>query len=291
MRLKNLFLLAVLSVLGGIVSCSDSKKIQDQERELEELRQLAEMDKKEMENQYAEFALQYDELKKGVQDDSLIAHLEAEKNRYEKIISELRSKDSKNTAEILRLRKELETVRAVLRTYILQVDSLQRENAALTTERDEARAQVADRDRSISDLSAERSQLTEKVAIASQLDATGISLTPMKKNGKAAKKSKDITLFGISFTISKNVTAKTGNRTVYARLLKPGGGVVGSKGSFNYENKSIEYSASKSIEYTGQEIRTTLYVPVSEFLSPGRYSVHIFCDGQMIGSSAVNIEK
>lgn len=292
--MKSLFpTLGIALLLSAAVSaCStDAKKIADQEKELEELRQLAEMDKQEMENQYAEFAMQYDELKKGVRDDSLIARMEAEKARYEQIIKELRNKDTRNTSEILRLRKELATVRAVLRSYVLQVDSLQRENASLTNQRDEARAQVADRDRSISSLSAERTQLSEKVAIAAQLDATGISVTPLKKNGKAAKKSKDIKQFQVAFNIAKNVTAATGNRTVYVRLMKPAGTVVGARGSFAYENRNIEYSAQRTIEYTGQEQHVSLVVSASEVLTSGKYTAHIFCDGQMIGRGSVTLEK
>ena len=53
------------SVGFAIVSCNgDKQKLADKEKELQELRQLAELDKREMENQYAEFASQYGELKK-----------------------------------------------------------------------------------------------------------------------------------------------------------------------------------------------------------------------------------
>lgn len=129
------------------------------------------------------------------------------------------------------------------------------------------------------------------MAVAAQLNATGISISPLKKNGKAAKRCKDITRFSISFTITRNVTAKAGNRTAYVRLIKPGREVVNSAGSFTYENKTLPYSAAKSIEYTGEEQRVQLYVPVSEYLSAGTYSAHIFVDGQMVGEGAIAIAK
>ena len=73
-KLSHLLLvIMVLSSFSTFVACnSDKKKLEDKERELSELHQLAELDKKEMENQYAEFASQYGELKKGVKDDSLV---------------------------------------------------------------------------------------------------------------------------------------------------------------------------------------------------------------------------
>lgn len=288
--LAGLFIVTVAAT--GIASCDDSKKqLADKDKELEELRQLAEIDKREMENQYAEFASQYGELKRSVKDDSLMARLNEEQARAEALLKELKNTKANSSAEILRLKKELATVRAVLRDYIRQVDSLQRINQALIGERDEALA-VAERTRAENtDIQEKNSRLNEKVAIAAQLNATGVSISPLKKNGKAAKKSKDVARFSVSFTITRNVTAAAGNRTVYVRLLKPNQQVAGQAGSFQYENRSIGYSAAKSVEYNGQETHVTMYVPVSEFLSAGTYTAYIFTDGQMIGSGSLRLDK
>ena len=142
-----------------------------------------------------------------------------------------------------------------------------------------------------SNIQAQNTHLNEKVAIAAQLNATGVSISPLKKNGKAARRSKDITRFGITFTITRNVTANAGNRTVYVRLLKPNQQVAGQSGNFQYENRSIGYSAARTIEYTGEETRVTLYVPISEYLSAGTYTAYVFADGQMIGSGSLNMTK
>ena len=59
--LLGLFLFSTAGTF--VVACNDTeKKLADKEKELQELRQLAELDKREMENQYAEFASQYGEL-------------------------------------------------------------------------------------------------------------------------------------------------------------------------------------------------------------------------------------
>lgn len=284
-----LFLTGTLVVGSGC--SSDSQKLKEKEQELKELRELAELDKREMENQYAEYAAQYGEMKASVKDDSLAARLDAEQKRAENLLSELRNVKSNSSSEILRLKRELTTVRAVLQDYIRQVDSLQQINQTLVTERDAARAQYAEASTQISSLNTEKQQLNEKVAIAAQLNATGVSVTPLKKNGKPASKSKDITSFSVGFTIARNVTAAAGNRTVYVRLMKPNQSVAGAAGSFQYENRSIEFSASKVVEYTGQEQRVTLYIPTREFLGAGSYTAYIFADGQMIGSGSIQLEK
>lgn len=285
---RFLLFTAVWLVLG---SCQSEKQKQ-QEKELEELRQLAEMDRREMENQYAQFALQYDELKKNVRDDSLLVKLTQEQERTKQLLEELRNTKKNDAAEIRRLKKELEAVRAVLRTYIIQVDSLTQENGRLIHERDEARTLLTDAHSRISSLDQERAQLSDKVAIAAQLNASGIGIVPTKKNSKPAKKTKDVVRFVVNFTLNRNVTAATGNRTLYARLMSPNGTVVGATNTFSYENKTLEASASKVIEYTGEEQRVTLVVSVgNDYLIPGTYSAHLFCDGQMIGSGSVYMEK
>lgn len=290
--MKKLLILPLSLMLFAAFSGCQSEEQKAKDKELEELRTIAEMDRKEMENQYEQSAMQYDELKKVIQDDSLLLQLEAEQQRAEQLLEELRRVKKSDAAEILRLKKELESVRAVLQTYIKEVDRLTQENGRLTTERDEARAQLGDANTQINNLSEERNRLNDKVAIAAQLNASAIAVSSLKKTGKVAKKIKDIQRFDVAFTISRNVTAASGERNVYVRLMTPSGSVLSPSGKFAYENKSLEYSAVKKVEYTGEELRVTLVVNADNaFLSPGRYSAHIFCDDQMIGSTNFTLEK
>lgn len=294
--MKKLLLFALsLILLTSMPGCkSDAeKKLEEKEKELNDLRQLAEVSRREMENEYAQFAAQYDEMKKGVRDDSLLQRLNIEQHRADSLLKELRNLKNSSAAEILRLKRELETVRAVLRDYVRQVDSLQRINAELMGERDSARAEVERTKKVNTTILEQNEQLTEQVNIAAQLNATGITLHPLKKNGKQAKRSKDIERFSVSFTIARNVTAEAGNRMVYVRLMKPNGTIVGAgSGTFHYQDRDIEYSAARSVEYNGEETQVVIYVPADkETLLAGNYSVHIFADGQMIGVGEINIKK
>lgn len=288
---KFVFLAAALMIASCGGSNQEKEKDGEANSELEELRALAELDRQEMEEEYRKQILEYEELKKGIQNDSLLNRLNEAQRHAEDLERQLKEVKSNDIAEIKRLKKELETVRTVLRSYILQVDSLQRLNQTLTSERDEARARVEEANSQISNLSTERANLSQKVAIAAQLDATNISLSPIKKNGKPAKKTKETTQFMVSFTIAKNVTAEVGTRSVYVRLLKPGHTLMNPTGVFTYENRTLESSAMKHIEYDGNAANVQMYVPVNESLTAGTYSVSIFADGQMIGSTNLTMEK
>ena len=256
-----------------------------------QMTELFAIEKEEMENEYSTFATQYDELQVQINNDSLREKLESEKLKTQRLLEELRQVKSSNAAEITRLRKELKTVRAVLRSYVIQIDSLNRLNEALTVENKEVKDKYNAATVQISNLSAEKKNLHEKVSLAAQLDATNIYASPLNKRGKKTDRAKDVKKIAISFTIVKNITAETGNKTLYIRIAKPGNEIL-SKGNttFQYEDRQITYSIKKYIEYTGEEQTVTIYWDVQEFLPAGTYNVYIFADGNMIGQNSFEME-
>lgn len=273
-----------LLLIGGVAYLSMS--LQKEKQANKEMQELAEMDKKEMENEYQQFADQYSEMKTKINNDSLVAQLTQEQLKTQELLKELKSVKSSDAREIARLKKELATCRAVIRSYILEIDSLNRLNQNLTAENTRVKGQYEEATRQIEGLNSDKASLSEKVAIAAQLDATGISMTAKKKGNakKSVKKIKDAKLIAVNFKISKNVTAQNGQRTLYVRVTTPAGGVMGASGSFNYENRSLQYSMRKTIEYTGNETPVTMYWNVNEVLNPGTYNVSVFADGKLIGS-------
>ena len=258
----------------------------------EEMVQLFELEKEEMENEYSTFATQYDEMQILISNDSLVAQLEREKLRTQQLLEELRATKASNTAEIARLKKELKTVRAVMRSYVMQIDSLNQANEKLTKENKRVRNQYKEATKKVEVLQEEAKNLSDKVTLASQLDATNIRIEPRNKRGKATNSTKAIIKFVIDFTIVKNITAPTGERTLYVRIAKPDGSVLTKSAShtFAYENTKLEYSIKKLIEYTGEEQSVTVYWDVEEFLNPGEYTVYLFSDGVMIGEKSFTLE-
>ena len=258
--------------------------------ENEDLKELAELEKQEMENQYREFDLQYEQLQSTLKNDSLIAQIENERRHTQQLLEELERTKATDAAEIKRLKAEIASLREVLRSYIMQVDSLNRINQSLHEENTQIKEQISVANTKIETISTERNQLKDKVNIAAQLDATGFWVTPKDKKSKDAKKVKDVKKFAFGFTIVKNVTAKNGQRIVYARILKPDNSVMGKKGTFPYENTNLEYTEKKYIDYTGEEEKVTMYSDVTEFLEAGTYKLFIFCDNQMIGQTTFTLK-
>ena len=291
MNKKTLYaLLAVVVILVGSMAYlifSLSKSNQENKQMLE----LVEMDKLEMENEYENFARQYNEMKTQVNNDSLMTQLEREQQRTQELLEELRRTKNNDAAEITRLKKELATMREVLKSFVAEIDSLNRLNTQLMGENENLRQQQVVQQQQISNLSSEKASLSDKVEIASQLDATAIRITSLNKRGKEAKKTKDVKKFQISFNIARNVTAASGNKSIYVRILKPTGEVLNGGGTFDFENRRLEYSIRKDIEYNGEETPVTVYWDVNEMLIAGQYRVQIFADGKNIGGGTISFEK
>jgi hypothetical protein len=271
-----------LLLLGGIaylyVSLDEQKKVN------QDMQELAELDKKEMQNEYEKFAQQYSEMKTQINNDSIVEQLTQEQLKTQKLLEELRNVRATDAREITRLKKELATCRAVIRSYVLEIDSLNRLNQNLTAENTRVKGQYEEATRRIESLNTEKSSLSEKVAIAAQLDAVGISLSLNDKKGKNTKKIEKAKNLQVNFSIAKNVTASNGVKTLYVRIQTPNGQTLTNGGTFTYENRSLQYSMKKQVEYTGNETPVSMFWNISEFLSEGTYKVSIFADGHLIGS-------
>ena len=257
-----------------------------------ELVQEFELEKEDLENEYTRFAQQYDELKLTVSNDSLAVLLEQEQLKTQRLLEELRTVKSSNASEIRRLKKELASLRKVMISYINQIDSLNQ----LTVRQQEVIKDVTRKynaaSRQINSLAEEKKTLNEKVALAAQLDVTNIRIEPQNKRGRETTRVKNVVKFKIDFSIVKNITAETGEKTLYVRITKPDNSVLtkSDANTFSYENRDLVYSIKKYIEYTGEEQAVTVYWDVEEYLYAGSYRVDIFADGTLIGSQSFSLK-
>ena len=153
-----------LLLVAGIAYLAVS--LNKQKEENRAMQELAEMDKKEMENEYQQFARQYSEMKTQINNDSIVAQLTAEQERTQQLLEELRRTKSNDAREISRLKKELATVRAVLRSYVLEIDSLNRLNQNLKDENNRMRGQYEEATRQIEGLNTEKASLLSLIHIS-----------------------------------------------------------------------------------------------------------------------------
>ena len=199
------------------------------------------------------------------------------------------------------MKKELATVREVLRSYVLEIDSLNRLNQALQDENTRVRSELEESNLQNEALTSDNATLSEKVAIAAQLNAVNIDIMMMHKAALSSKTKERVkhphkiggstNEMKVRFVLSRNVTASNGMRTVYVRILTPTGNVLNDSGHCPFEDKEVAYTVKKTIEYTGEETPMEFYISKKDTLIPGTYRVQVIVDGHEIGTRSIELEK
>ena len=295
---KNSVTWIIITVVLAVILAIAAYFIFRQHKEMEEFKTRVEMEKERdaLEREYADLALQYDQYEGGkllINNDSLVEKLDAEKMKVQRLLEELRTVKSTNSARINELKKELATLRSVMRNYIIQIDSLNSLNEKLVKENKTVTRKYQEASQVASRLQKDKEQLSHKVTLASKLDAVGITVTSINGRGKTVSKISRTEQLKICFALAKNVTAEVGEKYIYIRIVKPDGDVLvkDRNALFHYEDSDINYSSRKLIEYTGEEMNLCIYWPGEEFLYPGDYRVDIFADNYLIGSRNFELKK
>ncbi|MDR1527477.1 MAG: hypothetical protein LBS46_07405 [Dysgonamonadaceae bacterium] len=292
MKNKRIIWVILVTILSLLIAGAGFYIIR-QNGQIQDLVKQSELYKEELEDEYNDLSIQYEGYKLQISNDSLIAQLETEQLKVQRLQEELRTVKATDARRINELKKELETLRTIMRGYVAQIDSLDRLNKQLVRENRNVQEKYQAATQSVSQLTQEKEQLIETVQIASKLDASNITVRGITDKNKETDRIKKMDQLEIRFTINKNITAPPGEKTIYIRIQKPDDDVlVKNPGDrFAYENKSIHYSAKRTIEYTGEETLLSIYWKIEEFLLPGVYRVDIFADGNLIGRKSFQLEK
>jgi hypothetical protein len=247
--------------------------------------------------------------------DSLMAVHNQLKEENSEIASKLSAQDSvimANAAEIQKLiatqgdynrtKRKLELLRKVSQGYVAQMDSLIQVNKVLTAENTKIKGDLSTERENNANLSREKQDLTAKVTTASMLKAYNVKASSVKLRSSGTKesetdKAKRVDRININFTLSENLVATSGTKTVYARIARPDNVIV-SEGnddiySFMYQGQKIQYSIKKEINYQNKAMDITLSwnkKDDNKAAMKGKYNVSLFIDGYEIGQTSFELK-
>ena len=207
-------------------------------------------------------------------------------------------KHSGDAYAILRLKKEGETLRRIMKSYIHTIDSLNTANQGLV-------ADIKHRDKVITDVSNERDQLndknknlSEKVEKGSLLQTSGLTASALRlrNGGKQVETTKAgrTDMIKTCMTIMENRIARAGTKEVYMVVITPGGNIISDDASATIvtEDGPQPYSLKREIEYQNSNIDLCMFTEIKEGvdLQAGTYIVKVYCDKAMIGKSTFTLK-
>ena len=263
-------------------------KITEKENQLVELTQVMEFEKQQSIEEYEKLAMEYEEFYIETSNDSLLKLFDEEKQKVQQLLQELKTVKATNARRIKELQKELGTVRGVLKSYIYKVDSLNTVNDNLKKENYQVKKQIKEANEIARLLEEKTNELDAKINLASILEADEIQIKTLNKKGRETKSLKRITNIELCFQVLRNITAERGYKTIYVRIADTNGEVLTISGdTFAFEGKDLIYSAKKEIEYNGENTPVCIYYKVIEPLATGSYSIAIFADGNLIGTTGI----
>ncbi|MDR0811371.1 MAG: hypothetical protein LBN23_03730, partial [Paludibacter sp.] len=276
MKKNNIVIISILAVVVIALAVAVFYFINKSKQKDMELREVVEMmtfEKEQVEREFGNLATEYDGYTTTVRNDSLIKLLDVQKQKINQLLEELRVTKATNARRIAELKAELATVRTVMVQYVHQIDSLNIENTKLKTEKEVVTRKYTEAAQTVEQLSREKNNLTEVVTRASKLEIVDFSFRKLNSRGKKTTFFAQFVNLEISFTIGKNITAATGQKTVYLRLTRPDGEVLAKNPDnlFPFEDKRIAYSAKKDFEYEGENLEEVIYWKVEEIVQKGDY--------------------
>jgi hypothetical protein len=269
------------------------RKANQKEAEVAEIVEQMNFEKEQVQKEYSNLNQEFEGYTSTIKNDSLVKLLQNQKTKVDQLLNELRVTKSTNARRIAELKKELATVRMVMIQYVNQIDSLNSVNKVLKTENVEVHKKYQAATETVQQLSKDKESLNQVVTRASILEITNFSMTPLNSKGKKTGWFAQTTNLQFKYTIAKNITAQPGEKTIYLRITRPDDDVLTKSPNnvFPFENKNIAYSASKTIEYTGEAKNDVLFWKVGEILPKGTYRAEFFADGNRIGSFSFVFEK
>ena len=288
---KKGFIILVIILLAAV--CGLIIWNLSQRSEMKEMVELMTIEKEELQEQYEDLAIQFDGFQEmDIRNDSLQDRLSREQQRVQDLLEELRQTKASNARRIAELKKELATVREVMKDYVRQIDSLNATNARLTEENILVRRENQEVRSQNEELTLANTALTETVTRASMLEVTNCTLTTLNKKDKKTHMAGNIRKLQFDYALAKNITCKPGLKDLYVRVIDPSGNLLQENPEhvFAFESGELAYSVVQQIEYSGDNYRGTCYCPVDE-AQKGFYTVDFFCEGNLIGSFPFQLKK
>ncbi len=254
-----------------------------------ELKKQSEIEKAELtrqrenlETELMEIYVEYDSLKS--ENDTMNIKLQAEQERIERLL-----KISANNIYKIRIyEKELRTIRKVLRSYVVQIDSLNMANEELRAENLEVRKRLRRSETERNELSEAKEELTSKVEMASILSAKNIVLTALRndKGRETTRYDKAIRL-KTCFTLRENSILEAGPKIIYMRIARPDNVILtAGVNFFDFEGEQIVYTASREVSYENIDVDLCIYWQNDGQLVPGEYKLILYAGGHQIGSTS-----
>ncbi|MBQ4389099.1 MAG: hypothetical protein II824_03890 [Bacteroidales bacterium] len=272
-------IMTVLAIVAGVLALVLGYLLYQRNTLVKEL----EVEKADLAQQMVQLQSDFSNLSS---DYEMINHqLDTSREQVAMLIDKLSRTEATNRAKIRQYEKELGTLRAIMKGYIVQIDSLNTLNKRLTADAAAARREAAESRRVSEELTQQVENLSEQVNAGKVLKARAIALNAHYNNDKVGDRHSRVRYMVANLTLLENNIADKGPVRIYARVKDPEGVLLlnGESVEFTVNGLTLQATASREVDYEGQEVDMSIYINDTGEFVKGIYTLEVYSDKSLLG--------
>lgn len=243
------------------------------------------LEKEELTEQVQALQLDYENLSSEY--DVINSQLDSSREEISQLIDRLKKTQATDRNKIRQYEKELGTLRSIMRSYIVQIDSLNQLNHQLSAEAASARREAAESKKLNAALTQQVETLEGKVSAGSVLKARALRVEAFTTADKKTDRSSRVERLLVSLSLVENELAQRGPVRVYVCVTAPDGSLLsdGRGTTFTLDGNTLEATASREVDYQGAEVELGVYVNNVSSYQKGVYSVEAYTEQSVLGTA------
>ena len=216
-----LLALVVLSLISNVVLLYLWNQKGDQAQQAQEQVAAVSSEKENVTKLLEDMLSQYDTLSS--ENEQLNAEMAAQQQQIEELMKKVQS----GNYSLAKAKKEAETLRKIMQGYVVTIDSLNQLNQALTAENLSTKQELGEVRGQKAALETQSAEQQAIIARGSVLRSTVMTAGGIFERGSGKQvdtdRAKKATQVKCCFTVGENLTARSGSKTLYLRVISPDG--------------------------------------------------------------------
>jgi hypothetical protein len=258
-----------------------------QKNKMVDMEQVLTEEKDSLANELRMMMYGYDTLK--TSNDTINAKLAREQNKIKRLLDI----NASNAQLIRKYKAEISTMRDIMKSYIVQIDSLNTRNKILVAENLDIKQEITNVKQSNEELTKVKEELSSKVEVASVIQAKDVVAVALNKKRKETTELNRLDKVRVCFTLRENPIASAGNKIVYLRVVRPDQLVITSSPDnlFEVKGEQMIFSSNRAVDYANTDVEMCIFLDNTGDFIAGTYVVELYLDGDMIGSGSFMLKS
>ncbi len=237
-----------------------------------------EQQKSDIEIELQDLIANYDEV---IQENELKdKDLLAARERITVLLDSVKTAEA-NVALIQRYREEISRLKSERRMLFKRADSLVAANRMLAVQMDSTTSVLNETIRVVDSVGEENIAMAETIKKGSVVKAINLKgdAVIVRKSGKIVdtQRSSRADKVRSCFTLAPNLIAQKGDRLLFIQVINPNNNLLGEKSVMEFEEGTLNYSATTKVFYEQEELDVCVLVDArEEDLIEGRYVINVF---------------